>query len=315
METKAKFIAQVITDNNAARSADDIGRQELSYAEVKAIASGNPAVLTLAEAEAELQRLSLLKKQHLDEQFLARRSVRELPGTIASLSEELSNLTADQTTATSHAGGPVMIEGCPCSREQAPALLAPCLEALPRNVHETTRIPLGMYRGLRFGLVLHPHYPPEAYLEGAATCQSGFLREHQGPRAVLNAVECLASAYNFACARVRQDLAIAESQLRDYQARLGQPFLHDAVLSGLITVRDQLKACLSGRNPEPGTELRSSVAELTERIKALKAASTLATTPERGGQRSSSAEEPVTARIRRRMEGVLASEPSAVEPQ
>src|SRR5205807_3398359 len=50
LETKARFIAQVITDNNAARRAEDIGGQELSYAEVKAIASGNPAVLTLAEA-------------------------------------------------------------------------------------------------------------------------------------------------------------------------------------------------------------------------------------------------------------------------
>jgi len=51
-----------ITGDNAARRAEDIGSQELSYAEVKAIASGNPAVLTLAEADAELQRLALLKK-------------------------------------------------------------------------------------------------------------------------------------------------------------------------------------------------------------------------------------------------------------
>ena len=54
LETKAKFIAQVMTGENAARRAEDIGGQELSYAEVKAIASGNPAVLTLAEADAEL---------------------------------------------------------------------------------------------------------------------------------------------------------------------------------------------------------------------------------------------------------------------
>ena len=86
LETKARFIGQVITGDNAARRAEDIGGQELSYAEVKAIASGNPAVLTLAEADAELQRLTLLKKNHLDEQYVARRSVRDLPGTIASLS-------------------------------------------------------------------------------------------------------------------------------------------------------------------------------------------------------------------------------------
>ena len=63
------FHLQVMTGDNAARRAEDIGGQELSYAEVKAIASGNPAVLTLAEADAELQRLNLLKRNHADEQY------------------------------------------------------------------------------------------------------------------------------------------------------------------------------------------------------------------------------------------------------
>src|SRR5205085_8202 len=163
---------------------------------------------------------------------------------------------------------------------------------------------LGIYRGLSFGLVLHPHFGPDVYLEGAATRQSGFLREHQGPRAVLNAVERLASAYESECTRVRQDLAIAESQLRDYQACLGKPFLHDAYLSDLTALRDQLKAGLSGTTPEAGTESQLSLSELAERIKALKAANTIAATPERVCQRASSAEEPVTARIRRRTETI-----------
>src|SRR6059058_4028546 len=87
LETKARFIAQVMTGENAARRAEDIGGRELSYAEVKAIASGNPAILTLAEANAEVQRLNVLRKGHLDEQYLARRNVRNLPGLIADLSE------------------------------------------------------------------------------------------------------------------------------------------------------------------------------------------------------------------------------------
>src|SRR5271169_1943463 len=93
LETKARFIAQVMTGENGLRAAQDIGGQELSYAEVKAIASGNPAVLTLAEADAELQRLSLLKRNYLDEQFLARRNLRELPPTIARLTERLADLS------------------------------------------------------------------------------------------------------------------------------------------------------------------------------------------------------------------------------
>src|SRR6202035_3774138 len=107
--TKARFISQVITGDNAARRAEDIGGQELSYAEVKAIASGNPAVLTLAEADAELQRLTLLKKNHLDEQYVARRKVRDLPGIISDLSDRLAKLTADTATLAAHAGDPIII--------------------------------------------------------------------------------------------------------------------------------------------------------------------------------------------------------------
>src|SRR5437588_2338484 len=128
LETKARFIAQVITGDNAARRADDIGSQEFSYAEVKAIASGNPAVLTLAEADAELQRLTVLKKNHLDEQYVARRSVRELPATIGALSERLSHLTTDQATVAAHAADPITIGGHACSSEDAHRVLARELE-------------------------------------------------------------------------------------------------------------------------------------------------------------------------------------------
>ena len=150
LETKARFIGQVITGDNAARRAEDIGGQELSYAEVKAIASGNPAVLTLAEADAELQRLTLLKKNHLDEQYVARRSVRDLPATIASLTERLSKLTADEATATPMPAIRSPSASRTWSREDAPAILGGKLDPLPRNVRETTRVPLGIYRGLRF---------------------------------------------------------------------------------------------------------------------------------------------------------------------
>ncbi len=302
LETKARFISQVMTGESGVRRAEDIGGQELSYAEVKAIASGNPAVLTLALADAELQRLTLLKKNHLDEQYVARRSVRDLPATIASLTGRLANLTADQATAAAHATDPISIGDRSYLREDAPVALGGRLDSLPAIVRENRRVPLGVYRGLNFGLVLHPHFSPDVFLEGAATRQSGFLSEHQGPRAVLNALERLANGYGSECARVQQDLAIAEAQLRDYQARVGKPFVHDAYLSELTTLRDQLKAGLSGIHPDGDGESRLSVSDLAERINALKAAHTVEGTPERTGTRRSPAEEPVTTRIRRRVE-------------
>jgi hypothetical protein len=305
LETKARFIAQIVTGENALRRAADIGGQELSYAEVKAIASGNPAVLTLAEADAELQRLTVLKKNHADEQYLARRNLRTLPDTIASLKERLANLTADAGTVTAHTADAITIGGRSAPYKEAMELLGAVLESWSAFTSEPRRHALGIYRGLRFGLVRHPQSVPDVYLEGATTLKSMLSREHQGPRAILNAAERLANSYGAECARVRQELSIAAAQLRDYQARMGVPFTHESYLSQLTALRDQLKTGLSGTNAEPTTESRLSVSDIAGQIKALKAANTVEATPERAVNRSLLAEEPITKRIRRRMETIF----------
>ena len=299
LETKARFIAQVITGESAVRRAEDIGSQELSYAEVKAIASGNPAVLTLAEADAELKRLAILKKNHADEQYLARRSIRELPDAINRLTTRVADLTEDRATLAAHAGDPITIGDQAYAEQDVLKPLGKQLNALPDKVHETRPVPLGTYRGLRFGLVLYPHGAPDAFLEGATTRRAALSRDSHGPRAVLNALDRLAGSYDAQAATARNDLAIAEGQLRDYQARLGQPFAHDAYLAELTSLRDELKAALSEAAPE--RQSLPPAAEVAQRIQALKAAHVVEATPERPGTRSTrTAEEPVTTRIRRR---------------
>jgi hypothetical protein len=156
--------------------------------------------------------------------------------------------------------------------------------------------------------VLHSQFAPEVYLEGPATRTATLSRHHHGPRAVLNALERLADGYGSECDRVQRDLGIAQSQLRDYQARLGEPFPHDVYLAELTSLRDQLKSGLSGASHEPGKQEGPSVSELSEQIKALKAAHTIEATPQRDRQKHSSAEEPITARIRRRTDAVPASD-------
>ncbi len=310
LETKARFISQVITGDNAARRAEDIGGSELSYAEVKAIASGNPAVLTLAEADAELQRLAILKRNHADEQFLARRSVRDLPETIARLTKRAADLTADRATLSAHEHDPLTLGGHAYAEEDALKPLARHLNTIPDRTHETRRFPLGVYQGLKFGIVVNSLGAPDVYLEGATT-RHGQLARDAGPRAVLNALGRLAESYPSQLATTRQDLGIAEGQLRDHQARLGRPFPHDAYLSELTQLRDQLKTGLSQATPEPGTP---PVAEVAGRIKALKSAHTIDAAPERTATRRVAAEEPVTARIRRRTAAETATEPAA-EPE
>jgi len=298
LETKARFISQVMTDENGLRRAEDIGGQELSYAEVKAIASGNPAVLTLAEADSELQRLTVLKKNHSDEQYLARLRLRTLPEVIADQRKRLANLTDDRKTSDAHADDPMMIGNRSVRHGDSLSALGNRLDELPEAVNEPRRVPLGVYRGLRFGIVLHPQFSLEIYLQGAS-CRRTALSRNQGPRAFLNALESLAGSYERECTSLQKENTIAETQLRDYQARLGNQFSHQAYLAQLTSLRDQLKFGLSGAPPEPGSDALPDASHIAERIKALKSSQAIDSTPARIGRRRTGGEEPVTSRIRR----------------
>jgi len=68
LETKAKFIAQVMSGDMTIRRLEDLESAALTYAEVKAIASGNPLVIEKAQVDAELMRLTRLRSAHAEEQ-------------------------------------------------------------------------------------------------------------------------------------------------------------------------------------------------------------------------------------------------------
>jgi hypothetical protein len=78
LETKAKFINQVMTGESNLRRIEDIDGAALTYAEVKAIASGNPLVIEKATIDAEMARLTRLQSQHRETQFRLRSTLRRL---------------------------------------------------------------------------------------------------------------------------------------------------------------------------------------------------------------------------------------------
>jgi N12 class adenine-specific DNA methylase len=298
LETKARFIAQVMTGEAAVRQAEDVGGQELSYAEVKAIASGNPAVLTLAETDAELQRLAVLRRNHADEQFLARRNLRELPERIERLEKRLSALDADR--ATVRGSDACLVGGKPGSE----TLLAKALNAIPDSVERTRRFAIGRYHGLAFGIERHPSGAADVYLEGQSVQMTGLSKESQGPRAVMNALARLAGCFDQRYEETTQELVLARNQLHDYQARVGRPFAHAAYLDELTVLRDQLKLALSV-TPAEG---EPTAAEMAKRIKALKASHAIEAAPARVRER------PRAEAVRRRVDAPLSPpEPTPVQ--
>jgi N12 class adenine-specific DNA methylase len=268
LETKARFINQVITNESAVRRAEDIGGQELSYAEVKAIASGNPAVLTLAEAEAELQRLAVLKRNHADEQFMARRKLKELPETIVRLEKRVEALTTDKERVSSWKGDPLIINGKPCSLDDASTALARVLEGIPEN--SDRRFLLGKYRGITFGIEYRWNNA-DVYLSGETEQRTQLSKESRGPKAVLNALNRITASYDERIESNAKELELSRTQLGDYEVRLGRPYTHSGYLDELTSLRDRLKVALSSTP----TEGEQSAEEIAERIKALKGAQTV----------------------------------------
>lgn len=298
LETKAKFINQIITGDATARSAEDIGDQELSYAEVKAIASGNPAVLTLAEADAELKRLSILKKNHTDEQFLARRSLRELPEKISALKKSLEALRADQLTLNERAGDSFMLEGKRLSRDDLLIRLGKRLESLPLS--RSGKVPLGGYCGLEAGLTFLADQPVELYLQGQTLRTARFSRDLPGPRALLNAMERLAAGYGEQIEKAQRDLALCESQLKDYGERIGKKFEFETYVSELEALRDALKVKLANPASPQQEDPSPTAAKISEQIKERMAAHQIESAPKRiQAQRGVIAERPVAARVKR----------------
>jgi N12 class adenine-specific DNA methylase len=104
LETKCRFIAQVMTGDATVRRAEDVDSAALTYAEVKAIASGNPLVIEKATIDAEVMRLTRLKRQHTESLYQMRYRIKRLGDASELLEREIANIREDLRTRTSTRG-------------------------------------------------------------------------------------------------------------------------------------------------------------------------------------------------------------------
>jgi N12 class adenine-specific DNA methylase len=100
LETKARFISQVMTGDATMRKAEDVEAAALSYAEVKAIASGNPMVIEKARIDAEVIRLNRLRRQHQDSQYSIRLRIKQTATALQAEEKFAANLRQDIATRT-----------------------------------------------------------------------------------------------------------------------------------------------------------------------------------------------------------------------
>lgn len=96
LENKQRFISQIMTSKSPVRSAEDIDETALSYAEVKALATGNPFIKEKMDLDIQVSKLKLLKANHLSQRYaLEDRVLKQYPQQIKSTGERIAGYEKD----------------------------------------------------------------------------------------------------------------------------------------------------------------------------------------------------------------------------
>ena len=156
VEGKQKFIGQIMTSKSPVRSCEDIDETALSYAEIKALCTGNPHIKEKMDLDIDVQRLRLLKANHLSQRYaLEDQIIKTLPQQIAKYEQSIEGYLSDmdrlkENTHPNEDGfSPMEVEGAVYTDKKAAgsAILAAC-----KAMTSPTPVPLGQYRGFAMDL-------------------------------------------------------------------------------------------------------------------------------------------------------------------
>ena len=255
VESKQKFISQIMTSKSPVRSADDVDEQALSYAEIKALASGNPLIKEKMDLDIEVSKLKLLKSNHLNQRYSLEDAIsKTFPKQIAESQARIAGYGADiaaikeNTYPNADGFSPLILTGTTYTdkKEAGAALLTICQNMLSP---EATQI--GSYRGLTLELEFN------SFAQEYRLTMTGQLRHtvtlgtdvFGNLQRMDNALEGL-SIKEQAC---REQLSNLQTQLETAKAEVQKPFPREAELNTKTERLEELNALLNMDNkaPEP----------------------------------------------------------------
>jgi hypothetical protein len=249
LETKARFILQVMSGQTSVRSAEDLEGGALTYAEIKAIASGNPAVMEKVKIDTEIRKFDQLRAAHLNQQHSIRWQIRALPQQIAETAQTLESVQADIVTRDAHGNedfemtvGDRVFSGKGAREDAANALTLAVLswrDDLTLRSRAHFRGFQIMSRGKRGDG--EPQIP-DLFIKGA-----GLYAAHLNPETPVGTVQSIEHTL-----RALDKFALQEQERRDrfektlsdYRAQANRPFEHESRLKDLLAQQAQLNAAL-----------------------------------------------------------------------
>ena len=253
VESKQKFISQIMTSKSPVRSAEDVDEQALSYAEIKALASGNPMIKEKMDLDIEVSKLKLLKANHLSQKYALEDAISKgFPKQIAETQARIAGYGADIATVKENthpsADGfsPLTLAGVTHAdkKEAGAALLAMCQTMLSP---EATQI--GSYRGLTLELSF------DTFAREYRLTMIGQLRHtvtlgtdvFGNLQRMDNALEGLPIKEQ-AC---REQLSNLQTQLETAKVEVQKPFPREAELNTKTARLEELNTLLNLDHKEP----------------------------------------------------------------
>jgi hypothetical protein len=236
LETKATFIAQVMRGDSLARSIEDVSLAALTYAEVKAIASGNPLVMQKAGVDAEVAKLTVMKKKWLDAKYDNQMALVRIPRDIAREEQLIEKVREDIAMVEAREDRKFAIElNGATYTERGDA--AAKLELVHRNAQKSEvkiRQEIGSFRGFRieveagyFGidyLLVGAHEMAIGYSPKGDMSGSGLITRFA------NAIEGMHEDFD---SRIR-NLGRLRKTLAEVEDAVNKPFEHEERLETLL---------------------------------------------------------------------------------
>ncbi|MEI6083700.1 MAG: DEAD/DEAH box helicase [Verrucomicrobiota bacterium] len=225
LETKAKFIAQVMSGDLTIRRLEDLDSAALTYAEVKAIASGNPLVIEKAQVDAELMRLTRLRSAHAEEQYRIRTNLRRSHEEAEVFTERLINLRQDITARQDTTGERFLIElngQLLNNRGVAGEVIVRQAEKMKNRFGEDVRI--GSLAG--FELFLRPalNNNVEIFVRGKNHYSARVTDTAQG---TIRSLEVTVQGFEERAGKLEVDIADAQKRAKELAGKVGAPFEHE----------------------------------------------------------------------------------------
>lgn len=249
VETKQKFVGQVMTSKTPVRSIEDVDEAALSYAEIKMLATGNPHIKEKMDLDMQVQNLKMLQSNYYSERFdLEDKVTREYPQDIARYNSQIKALKVDIETAnkTLKASADYFngmdINGEHYTEKKAAGEAIIRIMKSFKNSSET--LPVGSYRGFTMEMYISRGFRLDYILaiRGAMTHTINLGTDALGNiTRIDNCIDHLAGDLE----KAENNLAETEKQLEIAKESLKEPFSREEELQEKQARLNELNALLN----------------------------------------------------------------------